>query len=95
MLDFNKYDKYGQKLRPGNVCVRIVKIGHDRSIEFCIYKEDVSGSKSKGTFGRFITPKGLRSLKYQGVIFVFDPISSDVATTPEVRTMVREYYEGK
>lgn len=93
-LDFNKYDKYGQVIHPGNVCVRLIKEQYTRTIEFCVYKEDVRGSKSKGTYGRFITDKGVRSIKYSNVIFVFDKWSKRVADIPEITKMIQEYYEG-
>lgn len=93
-LDFNKYDKYGQKLTPGDVCVRLAKNGHDRTIEFCIYEREVRGSKSKGTFGRFITPSGARSIKYTSVIFVFDTLNETRARTTEITEMTKKYYEG-
>jgi hypothetical protein len=94
-LDFKKYDKYGQVLRPGNVCVRLVKDNLKSSIGFCIYKEEVRGSKSKGTYGRFITPEGVRSIKYSNVIFVFDTISETRSKSNTVRELTKQYYEGK
>ncbi len=93
-LDFNKYDKYNQKLNPGNVCVRLVKDKFTTNIEFCIYKEEVRVSKSKGTYGRFITPQGVRSIKYSNVIYVFDAISEGRSRAEEVKAITKQYYEG-
>ena len=93
-LDFSKYDKYGQKLTPGSVCVRLVKDNYKSTVEFCIYEREVTGSKSKGTFGRFITPTGTRSLKYTSVIYVFDTMNETRAKTPEIVEMTKQYYEG-
>ncbi len=94
MLSFKKKDVYDQDLNPGDVCIRQIKDGpYRKSIEFCVYKGEVRGNKSKGTFGRFITPRGIVSLKYTSVIFVFDTASDRRSKAPEISGLVRRFYE--
>lgn len=94
-LDFNKYDKYGQVISPGDICVRITKDGqYSRNLEFCLYKGVTRGSKATGKFGRFITPKGESSIKHSNVVFAFDPMGKRRSQTDEVNEMVRKFYEG-
>ena len=85
---WNKKDRFGQVLTPGDLCV------YDK--QFVIYKGDSwGGSKSKGEFGRFITPSGNRSIKHSSVIFAFDPMGERHAKAEQVTKLVREFYEGK
>lgn len=89
---WSKRDAYGQVLHPGDVCARSIK----GKIELVVYKGDSWGGKeSKGEFGRFITPNGVRSAKYTSVVYVFDPIGKKHSKAQEVTKMVREFYEGK
>lgn len=92
MLNFDKHDKYGQVIYPGDVCVRASKKG----AEFVIYKKHSWGSKkSRGEFGRFITPNGECSVKYSSVIFVFNPLGDRRSKTEQVTKLIRKFYEGR
>lgn len=98
-MNFRKHDSIGQVLTPGDVCVRLVKDNRNfnkGALEFCVYKGDTWGGKgSKGEFGRFITPQGVRSLKYTSIVFAFDPMSKRRATSNQITELIREFYEGK
>jgi len=95
MLNFKKYDKYNQEVKPGDVCVRLVKTKHERAIEICVYKGDTRGNNATGKYGRFITPTGTRSIKYSSVIFVFDPMGTRKSDAEEVRILTKQFYENK
>lgn len=88
-----KRDKLGQIIQQGDVCVRMKT---DRSgIEFCIYKGEAwGGNGSKGEFGRFITPTGVRSIKYANVLFAFDPLGKRRSKSEQVKELAREFYEN-
>lgn len=87
-----KLDKYGQELRPGDVCARSI----NDKVELVVYRGEVWGAKgSKGDFGRFISSDGSRTLKYTSVVFVFDPLSERRARTSEIVSLTRKYYEER
>lgn len=87
MKNFRKEDRYGVQIRHGDVCV------YDN--ELVVYKrESWGGEGSKGEYGRFITSKGMRSLKYSSVVFAFDPMGERRHNSAELNKLVREYYEG-
>lgn len=87
-----KKDAYGQVINPGDVCARSI----NDKVELVVYREDSwGGSKSKGEFGRFITPNGTRTIKYTSVVFVFDPLSERRAKTDSVIAITRKYYEER
>lgn len=89
---WNKKDAYGQTLKPGDICARSV----GGKPELIIYKGDSwGGNKSRGEFGRFITPDGPRSVKYTNVLFAFDPIGTRHTRAEQVTKIVREFYEEK
>lgn len=91
---WSKRDKDGQILQEGDVCVRAIT--KKSGIEFCVYKGEAwGGNGSKGEFGRFITPGGVRSIKYTSVLFAFDPMGKRRANTDEVKQLIREFYEDK
>lgn len=91
MLSFKKYDAYGQELIPGDVCVRSV----NDKVELIVYKgASKGGNQSKGTFGRFLTSKGTRSIKFSSVVSVFDPMGTRRSKPPEIDVLVRQYYES-
>lgn len=88
----DKKDAYGQVLKPGDVCARSI----NDKVELVIYREETwGGNKSKGEFGRFVTPNGTRSLKYTSVVFVFDPMSERRAKTSDVIRITKQYYEER
>ena len=90
---FKTHDGQGQELNPGDVCVRVNKTNKS-SLEFCIYRGDSwGGSKSKGQFGRFVTPTGTRSIKYTSVVFAFDPMGKRRAKTEQVTEVMKQFYE--
>lgn len=94
-LDFNKYDKYGQLLTPGDICIRQTKDGpYRRNIEFVLYKGVGKGSVT-GEYGRFITTEGESSIKHSSVIFAFDPLSERRARTDEIKKITSKYYTGE
>ena len=87
-----KKDSYDQDLTPGDVCARNI----NDKVELVVYKGvSWGGSKSKGEFGRFITPGGVRSIKYTSVVFAFDPLSKRRAKTDEITRIIRQFYEEK
>lgn len=89
---FDKHDKYGQVIKPGDVCAAVVQ----NKVHLVVYKGDSWGGKhSKGEFGVFITPQGQSSLKYKGVVFAYDPMGERRSMAREIQSGVREYYEGK
>jgi len=92
-MSFNeKKDLLGQVLNPGDVCARSI----NDKVELVVYRGDSwGGNKSKGEFGRFVTPKGPRSLKYTSVIFVFDPLSKRRAKTSEIVRITKQFYEER
>lgn len=91
MLSSKKYDRYGQELRPGDICAR----SRNDRVDLIMYKGEVFGSKTgKGEFGRFITPDGPSTLKYTSVVFAFDPLSKRRANAEKVKEVIRQYYEG-
>lgn len=91
MIDFNKYDALGQKLHPGDVCIRRFK---HSGMEFCIYKGVTKGARATGKFGVFITPQGKTSLKLANVVFVFNPFGNRRASTDDINKIIKNYYEG-
>ena len=89
---FDRHDTYGQIINPGDVCAAVVK----NNIHLVVYKGDSWGGKhSKGDFGVFITPNGTSSLKYNNIVFAFDPMGKKRSMAREIQSGVREYYEGK
>jgi len=91
MLNFNKTDKYGQVIKPGDVVAYHNKF---KGVELVVYQEEAGGSKAKGTYGRFITDTGITSIKYSSVAFVFDSLYQRRASGREVRKAIKRYYEG-
>lgn len=89
MLSFSKHDAYGQVLKPGDVCVYQQK---DKGPRFCVYKQEVKNT-TKGQYGRFITDKGIVTLKFTSVIFVFDSITDRRSKDKEVSKLIRSFYE--
>jgi len=88
----DKKDSLGQTIYPGDVCARSI----NDKVELVVYRGDSwGGNKSKGEFGRFVTPKGARSLKYTSIIFVFDPLSKRRARTSDVIRITRKFYEER
>lgn len=88
----DKRDGMGQLLHPGDVCARSL----NDKVELVVYREDTwGGSKSKGEFGRFITPNGNRSLKFSSVVFVFDPLSDRRSRTDSVVSITKRFYEQR
>lgn len=89
-MNWTKLDSLGQVLNPGDVCARSTK----DKVELVIYKgSSWGGNKSKGEFGRFITPDGIRSIKYTSVVFVFDPLSERRTRTDIITGLTRKFYE--
>lgn len=89
---WKKRDKYGQELRPGDVCIRSI----DDKPQFVVYKKEVFGGKgSKGEFGRFITEDGLRTIKFTSVVFAYDPMGERVVKHKKIDGLVRSFYEGQ
>lgn len=87
-----KYDKYGQELYPGDICVR----DNRGKIELIIYrKESWGGKNSKGEWGNFETLDGATSVKFSSVVFVCDPMGTRKIDTPSSRELTRKFYEGK
>lgn len=84
-----KKDKYGQDINPGDVCVWDGRL--------CVYRKHSWGAKgiSKGEYGKFITPEGIRTVKYTSVIFAFDPMGKRRNQSTTVKELCREFYEGK
>lgn len=92
MLNFDKYDRYGEVIRPGDVCARAGRGG----AELVVYKGHSWGAKgSKGEFGRFITPDGNRSIKYSSIVFAFDPVGNRRSKAKQATKIIREFYEGR
>ena len=93
MLNFReKKDAYGQVINPGDVCARSI----NDKVELVVYREETwGGNKSKGEFGRFVTPRGTRSLKYTSVVFVFDPMGKRRARTDSITSITRKFYEER
>lgn len=89
MLNLKRYDKYGQEMRPGDVCAR----SNRDKVELVLYKGDAYGKT--GDYGRFITPQGVVSLKFTSVALAFDPMGKRRTQADEVKALVRQYYEGK
>lgn len=90
MLSHKKYDRYGNHIRPGDICTR----SKEDRVEYVIYKGEVFGSKTgKGEFGRFLTVDGQTSLKYTSVVFAFDPLSKRRPTAKEVTRLIKKFYE--
>lgn len=88
----DKTDSLGQVIYPGDICARSI----NDKVELVIYREETwGGSKSKGEFGRFVTPRGTRSLKYTSVVFVFDPLSKRRARTSDVIRITKQFYEER
>jgi len=88
----DKKDSLGQTIYPGDICARSLK----DKVELVVYRgESWGGSKSKGEFGRFVTPGGPRTLKYSSVVFVFDPLSKRRARTSEVIRITKQFYEER
>lgn len=88
----DRTDAYGQVIYPGDVCARSVR----DKVELVIYREETwGGNKSKGEFGRFVTPRGARSLKYTSVVFVFDPMGKRRARTDSIVRITRKFYEER
>lgn len=85
---WDKKDKYGQVIKPGDMCMVAGKDG----IKFCLYKHEVKRS-TKGEYGRFITKSGVVTLKFTGVVFVFDPITDRRGRTEETTELTRRFYE--
>lgn len=92
-----KKDKFSQNINPGDICVRQVRERNKMTsyLEFVIYKEGVwGGTSSKGEFGRFITPNGIRTIKYSSVVFAFDPLSERRSRADSVLSITKQFYEG-
>lgn len=89
MTILNKIDGAGNVIKPGDVCIRHMK----GKLEYIIYKKEVWGGQgSKGEFGRFVTNSGETSIKLSNVLFAFDPMGK---RRPEVREIIRKFYEEK
>ena len=88
---FIKKDRYGQALTPGCVCILWRRKGGP---QFCVYKGGTRASTATGKFGRFIIDSGEVSVKYDNVIFVFEPTSERRANTEIITNLTRRYYEG-
>ena len=89
---WTKLDKYGYPIQAGDVCA----ISLNDDVQLAVYKSDSwGGPNSKGEYGRFITPTGVRTLKHSNVVFVFDPLGKRRSTAKLVQTMIQEFYEGK
>lgn len=87
---WEKSDRYGQVIKPGDVCAR----SRNDKVELVIYKEEVFGGKgSKGEYGRFYSLSGPVTIKYSSVVFVCDPIHGKANQSEPVRELVRKYYE--
>lgn len=87
-----KVDRLGEVIRPGDICVSV----NNGYPELCVYQGEAWGAKgvSKGEYGRFITKDRIRSVKYTSVVFAFDPRGDKRNSSPQVRDLVREFYEG-
>lgn len=81
-----KKDKYGQEIKPGDICVYDGK--------FVVYKKPSwGGPESKGLYGKFIDDTGETSVRYTSVIFAFDPLGKRRNQSIEVRRLTRGFYE--
>lgn len=89
MLSFKRKDVYGQEIRPGDVCARAD--GH--RVELIVYKGDAHGYT--GNYGRFITNKGVVSIKYTSVAFAFDPMANRRAKSEQLSNLLKAFYEGE
>ena len=90
MTWITKKDAEGNAISPGDVCIRARR---HTGCEYCIYVDSVWGGKvSRGEFGRFLTSKGLTSIKYSNILLAFDPMSK---RRPElgVNELIRRFYE--
>ena len=83
-----KRDKYGAELRPGNVCVWGSKAG----AILCLYIGDTRGNNSTGTYGRFYTQTGIRSIAYKSVVLAYDSIGSRIVNHGATKELMRNYY---
>lgn len=91
-MPFKKYDAHGQPLTVGDVVAR----SNRGRVELLVYKgESWGGKNSKGEFGRFLGDDGQITVKYNNVIFVFDPMSQRRAKSNQINILIREFYEGK
>lgn len=88
-LNFKRYDKYGQQLRPGDICARSSR----DKVELVIYKGDAHGKTAK--YGRFISPQGVVSLKFTSVAFAFDPMGNRRAKSEQLSSLLKIFYEGE
>jgi hypothetical protein len=81
-----KRDKYGQEIRPGDVCVY--------NGAFVVYKKPSWGGPiSKGLYGQFVTESGSSSIKFTSVLFAFDPLSDRRSKAPLVKAVTKGFYE--
>lgn len=88
MLDLKRYDKYGQEILPGDICVRSKR----DKIEIVIYKGDTRGKTPN--YGRFLSPEGNTTIKFSGVVFAFDPMGKRRNQSKEVKQLIKKYYTG-
>lgn len=86
-MNFDKHDKTGQVIQPGDVCVW--------KGELVLYKAPSwGGNNSRGEYGKFITSSEERSLKFTSVIFAFDPMGARKNQSATVKELCRKFYEG-
>lgn len=92
-LRLKKTDRFGHVLRPGDICVRAV----DDQPQYIIYKGEAYGAKgiSKGEYGRFLTGNHKTTVKYSSVAFVLDPMGKRKASSVEIKTLIKRFYEEK
>lgn len=87
-MTFDKRDKTGQVIQPGDICVW--------ENQLVLYKAPSwGGVGSKGEYGQFITKSGNRSLKFTSVVFAFDPMGTRKNQSTTIKELYREFYEGK
>lgn len=86
-MSFQKHDKTGQVINPGDICIWNNKL--------VIYKKPSWGAKgiSKGEYGQFITSSGSSSVKFTSVVFAFDPMGTRKNDSPVVKQLVKDFYE--
>ena len=83
---FKKKDKYGAELFPGDVCVWTSKAGGI----LCIYVSESPHGKT-GKVGLFHTGVGKKSIPYNSVVLMYDPLGRKIAHD-EAKKLLRIFY---
>lgn len=82
----HKKDKYGQTIKPGDVCVY--------SGRYVVFKKPSwGGPLSQGLYGQFVDMGKTVSVRYSSVLFAFDPFGDRRADSKEVKQVIKGFYE--